>query len=93
MAIRSRRDVLLTLPDHYDLPTDLEFVGLSRGRGTGIIRIRFRRGHATTLDIPLSAKTLADLVQAISPLHGTLPDDMTQEIESLHQQGGHIPQE
>jgi len=93
MSEPERIPLRLLRQGHYDLPIGLEFRGLIRGRGEGIVRIRLGRGHATTLDIPLSAETLAALVQAIGPLHGVPAAEVAQELDLLHQQGGHIPRD
>jgi hypothetical protein len=72
----------------YNLPEDLEFVGLAAPQGREIIRIRFSRGRGTTLDLPLSAETLAALVQPLSSLHGLTPEKLPDELEHLRLSGG-----
>jgi len=68
---------LLRQPCHYSLPGDLRFQCLARSRGKEIIRIRYSRGPATALDIPVSAGTLAELARALVPLHGKVPEELT----------------
>ena len=75
------RNLGLLQPGRYNLPTDLRFISLVASQGTEIIRIRFSRGPATILDLPLSAATLADLVQFLCPLHGHTKEEMPEEIE------------
>jgi len=63
-------------PCHYSLPDDLRFQCLARSRGKEIIRIRFARGPATILDLPVSAETLAALARALVPLHGQVAEEL-----------------
>jgi len=72
----------------YTLPDDLEFAGLAPSQGREIIRIRFSRGRGTTVDLPLSAETLAALVQPLSSLHGRTPSQLPDELEHLRLCGG-----
>jgi hypothetical protein len=89
---RTTQEVLLARRDcAYSVPSDLAFEGLALPQGTEIIRIRFSRDRGTTLDIPLSAEALADLVQVVSSLHGTPPDRMPAELEYLRQNHGFLP--
>lgn len=80
--------VSLARPGRYCLPDDLKFVSLARPQGKEIVRIRFCRGAATILDIPVSGETLADLARVLTPLHGNLPEEMPEAIETFRQQGG-----
>lgn len=79
--------VLLSLPGHYDLPADLKFVGLVRPKDTETARIRFSRGTATILDIPLSAESLCALGQSLIPLHGVPAQEIPHELEDLRKTG------
>jgi hypothetical protein len=79
--------VLLARPCHYSLPDDLRFSGLARPRGTEIVRIRFSRGHATTLDIPVSAETLVELAHALTPLYGSVPEEVKENLADLQKKG------
>jgi hypothetical protein len=79
--------VSISQPNRYYLPSDLRFAGLIRSRGTEIIRIRFSRGPATVLDLPVSAELLSDLVQALHPLYGTPPEEMNDALGTLQKQG------
>jgi hypothetical protein len=67
---------LLRQPCHYSLPDDLRFQCLARSRGKEIVRIRFSRGPATILDLPVSAETLAALAHALTPLHGNVAEEL-----------------
>jgi hypothetical protein len=72
------------------LPIGLKFVGLAEPQGTESLRIRFSLDLDKLLDIPLSAKSLADLVHVLSPLHGIdqdLPDATNEKIAYLRGQG------
>jgi hypothetical protein len=84
MTLPPTQDILLSRRDcRYILPDDLMFEGLAHPQGTEIIRIRFSRGRNTLLDIPLSAESLAVLVQVMSSLHGTPAKKMSEELEHL----------
>ena len=71
----------------YILPADLEFVSLVAPLNTETIRIRLTRGHGTTVDIPLSAETLAALAHVLSPFRGVEPSALANEIADLRQKG------
>jgi hypothetical protein len=73
---------------HGCLPIGLRFVGLFRSQGIETIRIRFSLDHDNTLDLPVSADTLAALVQPLSSLHGLPPDKLLDEREHLRMTGG-----
>ena len=87
MANQPQQRVAISQPGPYCLPDDLKFVGLFCSQGTEIVRIRFSRGSATTLDFPLSAETLSALASALSPLFGLIPEEMPPEIQTLKKQG------
>jgi len=87
MPLPERVDVLLARPCPYDLPDDLAFVGLVRPRRKETIRLRFARKRGTTLDLPLSAEALADLVQEIGLLHGSSASEMAAELADQEQKG------
>ena len=76
-TIRRKRSGYCGSPVTTSLPGDLRFQCLARSRGKEIIRIRFSRGPATALDIPVSAETLAELARALVPLHGKVPEELT----------------
>lgn len=77
----------------YTLPDDLRFVTLVRAANGGTTHIRFARGPDTTLDIPLSARTLSALIQATGHMFGTPPDDLPQAVEEYQKQGGPVVDE
>lgn len=87
MADLPQERVLLSRPCHYSLPDDLRFVGLGQSQGREIIRIRFSRGAATILDIPLSAETLCELARTLAPLHGSIPQEVAENLADLQQKG------
>ena len=72
---------------HGTLPIGLKFVGLAKSRGVEKVRIRFSLDHDKVLDIPLSAEALSDVVQALSPLHGTPPEAVDEELADLKSKG------
>lgn len=78
---------------HYTLPDDLTFVTLVRAAKTKTVGIRLSRDRDITLDIPLSAKTLADLIHALGHMYGTTPEDLPEKIEEYRLQGGPISDE
>jgi hypothetical protein len=73
---------------HGCLPIDLKFVGLVRSQGVETIRIRFSLDRDKLLDLPLSAETLAALVQPLISLRGLTPDQLPDELEHLRLCGG-----
>jgi hypothetical protein len=84
MALPETQEILLARRDcRYILPDDLMFEGLSPSQGKETVRIRFSRGRNTSLDIPLSAESLAVLVQVMGSLHGTRAEQMPGELERL----------
>ena len=91
MALSQMQDVLLSRRDcRYILPADLMFEGLALPQGTETARIRFSRGRGTTLDIPLSAESLAGLVQVMSSLYGKLPEELPEELDRLQELHGFL---
>jgi hypothetical protein len=91
MALPETQEILLARRGcRYILPADLMFEGLARPQGTETIRIRFSRGRNTLLDMPLSAQSLAELVQVMSSLHGTSAEKMADEFEYLRLQHGFL---
>jgi hypothetical protein len=91
MADLVTQEILLSRRDcRYILPADLMFEGLARPQGTETIRIRFSRERNTSLDIPLSAESLAVLVQVMSSLHGTPAEEMAEELEYLRRNHGFL---
>jgi hypothetical protein len=84
MALPNPQEVLLARRDcRYILPDDLVFEGLAHPQGTETARLRFSRGNNTSLDIPLSAESLALLVQVMGSLHGAPAEQMPEELERL----------
>jgi hypothetical protein len=90
MPLSPTQDVLLARPVRYILPDDLMFEGLAHPQGTETARIRFSRGRGTTLDIPLSAESLAVLVQVMSSLHGVPTNKLADELEYLRRNHGFL---
>jgi len=91
MTLPTTQDILLSRHDcRYILPADLKFEGLVRPQGTETARIRFSRERNTSLDIPLSAESLALLVQVMSSLHGTPPEGILKELARLRQNVGFL---
>jgi len=88
-----RIPVQLARRGRYYLPADLKFLSLVRSEGKEIVRIRFCRDGGTELDLPVSAETLADLVQLLSPLHGSLPSELATELADLQSKGLSILEE
>jgi hypothetical protein len=82
-----RLPVSINRPNPYDLPDDLEFQNLVRPQRKELIRLRFRRERGTTLDLPLSAKAVADLLQTIGLLHGKLPEELSAALHELSLSG------
>jgi hypothetical protein len=80
------RDVVI-LQGQNNLPVVETFESLVESQGEEAIRIRFSLGHRRTLDLPLSAKALADLVQPLSCLRGTTPEKVAEAIAYLRQLG------
>jgi hypothetical protein len=74
----------------YFLPDDLMFEGLVVPKGKETVRIRFSRGRGTTLDIPLSAESLALLIQTLGSLHGSTPRDLPAELGRLQDAHGFL---
>lgn len=72
---------------HGTLPIGLKFSGLAKSRGVEKVRIRFSLDYDKVLDIPLSAEALADLIQTLSPLHGTPPKAVDEELADLQLKG------
>lgn len=77
----------------YTLPEDLMFEGLARPQDKETARLRFSRGRNTLLDIPLSAESLAVLVQVMSSLHGIIPEKLAGELEYLRKIHGYLDDE
>jgi hypothetical protein len=74
----------------YTVPNDLSFVGLVRGADAKSASIRFSRDRDITLDIPLSAETLAHLIHALGHMYGTPPERLAEEIEDYRLKGGPV---
>lgn len=74
----------------YTLPDDLAFETLVVSANGGPVKIRFARSHGTTLDLPLSAETLADLIQTLGHMFGTVPEDLPQVLQEYRQMGGPV---
>ena len=72
---------------HGSLPIDLKFECLAGSRGVETLRIRFSLGPDRVLDLPLSAETLADLANALTPLHRIPPTKIPEELADLQQKG------
>ena len=77
----------------YTAPDDLSFVTLVRAANAGTTTLRFARPRDTELDIPLSAKTLADLIQTLGHMFGTPPEEIPTVLEEYRLQGGPIVRE
>jgi hypothetical protein len=60
------------------------FEGLVRPQGKEIIRLRFSRHRGTTVDLPLSAIALADLVQTLGLLHGFPAEEIGSQLSALY---------
>ena len=67
MAENRRVPIMLARPLEYELPTDLELVGIVQREGQEAIRLRFSRGRAS-LDLPLTREALAQLREALAAL-------------------------
>jgi len=95
MAYLEQQTLHLSLRScRYTVPDDLTFVGLVRAEGAKTTSIRFVRDrHGTTLDIPLSAEALADLIHALGHMYGTTPEDVPAVLEEYRLQGGPIVRE
>jgi hypothetical protein len=72
---------------HGCLPIDLKFVSLVQSQGVETIRIRFSLDRDKTLDLPLSAETLAALAYVLGPLRGIEPRALGDEIADLAMKG------
>jgi hypothetical protein len=83
MTQRPQHDVIVRRGHRGNLPVDLKFAGLVAPQGIEIIRIRFSLDLDKELDLPLSAETLADLMQVLAPLDGKSPAQMPEEIAYL----------
>jgi hypothetical protein len=91
MSAPNSQGILLSQRDcRYILPDDLMFEGLVRPQGREIARIRFSRGRNTSLDIPLSAASLAVLIQVMSSLHGTPAERLPEALDQLRQIHGFL---
>jgi hypothetical protein len=91
MAALEHQELHLSMRScRYTLPDDLRFVTLVRAADKGTIKIRFSRPRDTTLDLPVSAETLADLIHAMGHMYGTPPNEIPQVIENYRQQGGPV---
>lgn len=71
----------------YYVQDPLEFVTLSPAEGRVAARLLFSPKPGTTLEIPLTAKAMSDLVRTLVQLHGKLPEEMNEEIEKLASEG------
>ena len=64
MAETRRVPILLARRLEYELPSDLELIGIVQREGVEAVRIRFSRGR-TTLDLPLTYDALDKLRKAL----------------------------
>ena len=87
MAQKPQHAVTVPRGHRGNLPIDLKFAGLVALQGVEIIRIRFSLDLDKELDLPLSAETLADLIQALGQLHGRSPATMPEGIADLRARG------
>jgi len=78
-----QQQILLGQPIHYTLPADLRFHSLGLAQGAEIVRLRFCRGDATIMDIPLSEETLVALTDALTALAGTHAKDVKRKLDGL----------
>jgi hypothetical protein len=91
MAFLDEIDVHLSRRScRYILPTDLEFVAIVHAANAGTIALRFRRDRDTTLDFPVSAETLSDLIQSVGHLFGTPHPDLSEALQLYREQGGPV---
>jgi hypothetical protein len=65
----------------------LDFQRLAPAEGAEAIRLLFRVRNGTTLDLPVSADSLSELVRTLYLLHGTVPQEMKAEIAQLVRDG------
>jgi hypothetical protein len=85
-------NIPLSRPGHRALPEGLEFLCLARSRGGEALRLRFRRDvdRRVVVDLPVSAETIARLVQELSLFRDVIPQDVPDAIANFQQMGGRI---